>query len=218
MRQTLSALLAAVALLCLAPAPALATVSTTSPSAAEIADARAEADAIAAAAGVQDLFDNVTDSRAPALRHRASGVVCTFEPHSPVNRIVILGDLARGDHLGCSTRIAGFVQSLYMTRYSEPMSADQVLANSVIAIHQVHPDARPYTGETIALQGPTAPAIKTARFIFKVQGVDEFSRSSAAGHGDWMITLRVTGPLDNAMAGDLLSEATLVNILAPPRR
>lgn len=191
-----------------------------------IAAAAAEADAIARAGEAQDLFENVTDSAVPALRHRASGVVCHFEPGAAGNEVHVYPPaglkLPRGDDVSCQTTSLEFVYTLYMTRYPPEVTVDIVLAGSDRAIHQRFPDARPLRGTAISLglKGGPAPW-KTLRYQAKQNGKPIYTRASAMKTGGWTIAHRLTGPLKEMMAGDLLAELNLAAVIgfggAPPK-
>ncbi len=188
------------------------------PTAEQIAAARAEADAIIRKANAADLFDNITDSNIPTLRHKASGLVCGFEPGAKVNHVTVYEGtsdaLPRGDDVSCETRMADFDQSIYVTRWRERYNTDQALQIAVSAIHQRWPAAQSYSGQSATMSTKADPAPhKTARFIVEVDGRKLYTRASTATVGDWSILERTTGPADNALAGDLLGETTLMNLL-----
>src|ERR1700744_503438 len=99
----------------LAAGPALAQVAAPSVPRGE---AKAEGDALLAQAGAADLFDNVTSDGAQdiKIRHKASGLICEFNPGVPSNRLVVFDSAQRGDDIACSTGGEAGERTLYAVR------------------------------------------------------------------------------------------------------
>lgn len=230
----LSALMAAMAVSLLAPAAAIARQAETPPATApapaasspvetppapkataeQIAAATAEADAVIARFGVADLFENVTDSNVPKIRHRASGLRCGFDPGTEIS-VQIYDGLPRGDDISCGTTTLGITQTLYATRYPQKPTALQIVQSSLVAMKQHFKNLKDYTGTSVSMQrdGAGLPKMITARLTGKLGGKAVFTRSSAVVVGDWVFAQRVTGPVDKALTADILAEMNMTLLL-----
>jgi hypothetical protein len=182
---------------------------------AEIATAKAEADAIIAKAGVADLFQNITESNVPTVRHRLSGLVCGFEPGAAINHIAVFPGAPRGDDVACETKIADFEQSVYATRWNQHFNTDQALGIAVQGIRARWPAAQPWTGQAASATSSDKglPIHRMTRFSVVIEGVTFFTRASAATVDGWSILERTTGPAREATAGDLLGEIVITTTL-----
>jgi len=204
----------------LAAAPALAQVA--SPSVPH-GEAKAEGDALLAQAGARDLFDNITadDAQDIKLKHKASGLVCEFNPGWASNRVVVFDGgqtgAARGDEIACSTGGAVGERTLYASR-TPGRSLSDAFAHDLAEVKKSHPGATDYalppgTDSPILqmLDIPPMPPSRTARLI-----VDHtFTSVSSAVVKGWSLEFRFTCPeeREDAAAGTL--QPTLwVTILA----
>jgi hypothetical protein len=187
------------------------------PSPEEVAAARATADRVIARFRVEDLFDNVTgDDGVPKGRHRLSGLVCTLDDSTPYEGITVFPQpLARGEDVGCNSELAGMRETLYATRYPQRPTAEQVVADSVVAMRQSFKGLKPFkgTGVSATKDEPGFPKPVTARFVGKLDGRTMYTRTSAVVIGDWVYAQRVTGPEDQAMMIDLLAEIELLMMI-----
>jgi hypothetical protein len=196
------------------------------PPAAPPGQARAEGDAILAAAGAGDLFDNTTPIDAPAarLRHKASGLVCEFNPGAESNKVIVFDGAPRGEAVACATGGPAGERVLYATR-APGRSLDQAFAHDLDEVKTSHPDAQDYvlTGEAARspilsmLTTPLLPRSRTARFIAD----HTFTSVSSAVVGDWSLEFRYTCPEDmqDLAAGTLqptLWVTTLAQIVKAP--
>lgn len=182
-------------------------------------EAKAEGDAILAQAGASSLFDNLTadDAQDIKLKHKASGLVCEFNPGWASNRIVVFDGGERGDDIACSTGGAVGERTLYASRTPGRTLAD-AFAHDLAEVRKSHPGAVDYalppgTDSPILqmLDIPPMPPSKTARFIVDHQ----FTSVSSAVVKDWSLEFRFTCPeeREDAAAGTL--QPTLwVTILA----
>jgi hypothetical protein len=211
--------LLACAVLALVPVP-MATAAHAAAAAAEapaspeeIAKARAYADQLIAQAGAQDLFENITTDAVPKIRHKASGLTCGFDP-GPEVRIFVGSNLPRGDDVGCESMMVDFKVSIYATRAPDPLTLDQATALYVDLIRRAHPEAKPFTGQSAEISVQSGPPVRTVRFVIKgPDGKPQFTRMAVAIVGPWKIDQRVTGPLENAMSGDLFGGIEMTMVL-----
>jgi hypothetical protein len=200
----------------LAAAPALAQVATPSVPRGE---ARAEGDVLLAQAGAGDLFDNVTADNAQEIRlkHKASGLVCGFNPGEVANRVVVFDGARRGDDIACSTGGAVGERTLYASRTPGRSLAD-AFAHDLAEVKKSHPGAVDYalppgTDSPILqmLDIPPMPPSRTARFIVDHQ----FTSVSSAVVRDWSLEFRFTCPEEHEDAAAGTLQPTLwVTILA----
>ena len=178
------------------------------------AQATAEAARLIAAAAAEDLFEDVSAGKLAVVRHRSSGATCSFNPDTRGNRLVVFqGALARGDDIGCSQSVAGFTQSIYVTRYPGAPGVDELMGAAIQSLRRHVADAKPYEGPSMTPQfDPKSkfarlPAPRTAQFVGKVEGKPVFTLVSIANVGAWSIKVRMTGPQDKAGAMQLLTIA-----------
>lgn len=213
-RSTLLAALTAFAL----SAPALA--QTPAPAAAPLlespAAARAAADDLIGAAHVGDLFENVTEGSEPVLRHRASGLKCSFGVAPAAWRqdqiLIFHTGLPRGDDVGCNMHFERYMVSLDVSRLARTPTLDAMTAYYAKSVLAAHPKAEAYNGPYVEPQGLRAdfPPFHVVRFAFDDPGGRQFSMLGVAVVNGWVIEERVTGPYDDARFGDLLGAGELV--------
>jgi len=182
-------------------------------------EARAEGDALLAQAGAAALFDNITsdDAQDIKLKHKASGLVCAFNPGVPSNRVVVFDGGTRGDEIACSTGGAVGERTLYASRTPGRTLAD-AFAHDLAEVRKSHPGAvdyvLPHDVDSPILQMldiPPMPPNKTARFIADHQ----FTSVSSAVVKDWSLEFRFTCPEEKQdVAADSLQPTLWVTILA----
>jgi hypothetical protein len=193
---------------------ALAQPRTTPPGA-----ARAEGDALLAQARAGDLFDNQTapDAQDIRLKHKASGLVCVFNPGEPANRVYVFAGAPRGDDIACATAGEVGERTLYASRTPGRTLAD-AFAHDVAEVRKSHPDAQDYalppgTDSPILamLNIPPMPPSRTARFIADHQ----FTTVSSAVYKGWSLEFRFTCPEETDDIAAATVQPTLwVSILA----
>jgi hypothetical protein len=213
-RSTVLIVLAALAL----SAPALA--QTPAPAAAPLlespAAARAAANDLIALAHVSDLFENVTEGSEPVLRHRASGLKCSFGVAPTVWRqdaiLVFQTGLPRGDDVGCNMHFERYLVSLDVSRLAKTPTLDAMTAYYAKSALAAHPKANAYAGPYVQPQGLPSdfPLFHIVRFAFDDPAGRQFSLLGVAVVNGWVIEERVTGPYDDARFGDLLGAGELV--------
>lgn len=175
-------------------------------------EARAAADAELAKAEAADLFDNITEDDHPAVRHKASGMVCTAADDR-VMPIQVYAGSPRGDDVSCGSRTEDITTTTYATRYADGLTAQDALDGSIAAIRQIFQDVTPYSGDAVSTTRAGLPVPLTARFVARFKGQPVFTRTSTVAVGDWIIAQRVTAPIDKAMLADLVAELGLVSTL-----
>lgn len=180
----------------------------------QIATATAEADRIIEAASAKDIFENVTGDDRPAVRHRASGMICTFFGAPDIDKILIFEDPIRGDDVGCSTsHSSGSEATYYATRY-KPMPTEQaVLQSAVNAIRNRYPSAQPYESglSSMGTEG-LAPPIGAAFVINTTKG-ELFTMTLVSHREEWGFKLRASGPAADADTVNLMAQAEFIFML-----
>jgi len=178
----------------LAAPMALAQDTPTPPTAGQIAAARAEADRIIAAADADALFVNITGDARATVRHKASGMICTFFGSPEVDRIVIFD--GKGNDVGCSTRLDDYKMelTLYATRYEPMLTEQQALASAVSAIRDRFPSARPFEGSVGEVGvGSDIRPLSESLLIETTQG-PMFTMAIVSHPDEWAFKARATGP------------------------
>jgi len=183
----------------------------------QIAKARAEADALIKATDATDLFENVTTSDLPAVRHLASGMVCTFAPGAAFNEVYVFPDKPRGEHVSCKTTIDGFDLGFFANHYpNEVMTAEHELRTAVAARLVRQPPITKWQGSEpfAAVEREGLPKHVTARVATEQDGQKSYYRMSIAIVGSWSLFQLAIGPADKALAGDQLAETRMVDTLS----
>lgn len=174
---------------------------------------RAEADAIISGSGHAALFENASDQRGPAVRHRASGLLCRFWPGVDGNGIRVYEATPGAEDVSCQTFAEGASLTLYASQYTPTPSAEQEIRQAIGAIRQRWPDLRDYDGPTAGadVQDPNFPHRHVARGVVTQSDNQEYlTKVSVAKVGVWIIKQRMTVRLDRALRGDLWSESQMV--------
>jgi hypothetical protein len=176
--------------------------------------ARAEGDALLSAARATDLFDNLTAPGAGdiKLRHKASGLICAFNPGDPSNSVVVFDAAVRGDEIACTTAGEAGTRALYATR-APGRTLDQAFAHDVETVRRSHPGAQAYDlpadardgGVLALLDAPPLPASRTARFIADHQ----FTSVSSAIVDGWAIEFRYSCPEERQDVAAAVVQPTL---------
>lgn len=208
-------------------APPVAAAQTSTPGAAvarasadrpvtpqEVRAAQTAADDLIREAEASAFFINVTDGASPVVRHTQSGLTCEFPLEGRQNRIFVISP--DGSDVACGSVDLGIHHTLYATRYTTTVSAEDALVEASDAIVERYPSAKPYEGEafTISVEYPdevVLPPTYRATFTIELDGGAAFTSVSTALHDGWILKQRVTAPkLDEAIEAQLYS-ATLWN-------
>jgi len=199
----------------LSTGPALAQAPALQPG-----EARAEGAALLAASGAGDLFDNVTtdSDNGIKLKHRASGLICEFNPGEPTNTLVVFDSAMRGDEIACTTAGPAGRRTLYAT-HAPGRTLDQAFAHDLAEVKRSHPGAEAYdldpkdekAGILAILDEAPMPPNRTARFIAD----HDFTSVSSAVVGEWSYEFRYTCPEERQdLAATVLQPTLWVTTLA----
>ena len=210
--KALACLIAAAAALTALPAHAQA--PSTPPG-----EARAQGDLLLAQADAAALFDNLTgaDAQDIQLKHRASGLICVFNPGAASNRLVLFDAPVRGDDFACATGGAAGERTLYAS-HRPGRALAEAFSHDVAAVKSSYEDIRPYALPAGAdspilqmLDIPPMPPSRTARFIADHQ----FTSVSSAVVKDWSLEFRFTcAEQAQDLAAATLQPTLWVSILA----
>lgn len=191
---TILGLLAA-ATLGLSPSAGRAQVTDAPASAEDLATASAEADRLIAGTGAAALFENVSSDGMAKVRHKASGLVCSYLPGAENNSLTLFpSSLPRGDDVGCNADFGPAFITYYATRYGPGYSATDSMNDAVAAIRNRFPDARPHEGLTATVEPPEG-VTETAFAGLLIGPADQsrYTMARTAKVGEWIFKQRVTG-------------------------
>ena len=194
--------------------PSAVQAQQSAPSEASLAANRAEGDQILRTANAQAFFENVSDEEVVLLHHRASGLVCLFEPGQQTNNVRVYpvrdGMPTLGHDVGCGTDL-GPTLTTYATRYEPTMTAEAAMDAAIAEIRaawtEIEPVQAAFSVETIPdMADPilavfkathsTLGRVATVVIIFEKNG--------------WIYKMRATGNMDEAEDLVLLSSRVLV--------
>lgn len=215
--KTLAALAALAALGAGAP-PAVNAAIRQEVSAADRARASAEADALIAASGAPGLFVNVSSDGMAKVRHRASGLVCSFLPGAENNtlRVFDLGDGSPGDDIGCNADIGPTYLTYYATRYGSGYSAADSARDAAQAIVNRWPDARPYQGTMARIEAPEGVGqIEYAALMIGPKDAPRYTHALTAKAGEWIFKQRMTadGDQNSITANQTIAGSSFSDVL-----
>lgn len=180
------------------------------PSAQQLATASAEADALIAGSGAPDLFVNVSSDGLAKVRHKASGLVCTFMPGAENNKLMLFegGNVRRGDDIGCNADFGPLYLTYYATRYGPGYSAADSARDAGAAIRNRFPDARPYEGASARTEPPAgAGEVAYAGFMVGSDDAPRYTQALTAKVGEWIFKQRMTadGGEDDVLSHQIMS-------------
>ena len=179
----------------------------------QVAAAAAEADALIKDAKAEDYFDNVTVGLDPRVRHRRSGLVCSFTPGAELNKIMLFEGGPKGDDVGCNTEFGDMTVTHYATRYAEAYSPEFLAEDAGQAIRDRWPDAKPYPGLTADSNEEGNPPTSAVRFQIGDAGALRYTHALTARIGDWSFKQRMTSPADKAMGAQVIAGTTWQTVL-----
>ena len=186
-----------------------------------VAALKAQAERVIVAASAQAQFADDTRWDLPAVRHRASGLRCLFQPNDAGNnRIVQIGSIGTGGGgVGCHSRPSGFAQKLEAVRLGSGESLETVFEGSVRNITSQRRDARAYEGPLTQIRiepqpgGPQPAEARTARYLLSKNGSEVFSMVSVAVVGDWVVRQYLEAPAAQAEEADMLAGVVMSTTL-----
>ncbi|WP_420471410.1 hypothetical protein [Brevundimonas sp. FT23042] len=188
-------------------------------SAEQLATASAEADALIAAVGddARHLFENISADGMVRIRHKPSGLVCTYVPGAQNNALqVYRGHGPLGDDVGCNTDMGPAYLTYYATRYGPGYSATDSARDAAAAIRNRFPDARPYEGMTARVEPPTGVTeTGYAALLIGPESAPRYTHALTAKVGEWIFKQRMTGDgtEDAIMANQIMAGAFFNEIL-----
>lgn len=188
------------------------------PAAEQLSVASAEADALIARTGAPDLFLNVSSEGLAKVRHRNSGLVCTFMPGEKNNTLMLFegGDIQRGDDVGCNADFGPLYLTYYATRYGAGYSAADSARDAAVAIRNRFADARPYEGASASIQPPAGVGdLEYAGFMIGPDNAPRYTHALTAKAGEWIFKQRMTvdGGEDAVMAHQIMSAVLFNDVL-----
>lgn len=180
-----------------------------------LAAASAEADRLIASTGAPDFFENLSADGFARVRHKGSGLQCSFTPGNDRNTLALFGSpgVPRGDDVGCQTNVGEVYMTFYATRYPERLSAQQAADHAEAAMRQRYPDARPYTGPVAVavVEGVTEQA--AVRFSMMDGPVPSSTHSITVKIGDWIFKQRLTHSDESGLAAQAVAESSWADVL-----
>jgi hypothetical protein len=188
---------------------------------AEPAAGSAEAARLIEATGAGELFDNITDGKVAEVRHRRSGLKCSFEPDEPGNRLMVFDApyAEPGDDVGCTTLLhteEPILVTLYATRFRERFPEKAIFDDAVLAIRQRYPDAKLFEGPVAHVSvepkrgAPRPPKVRTARIEATDEGQPIYTEVSLATVGEWTFKIRITAPKARSMEAAMAAGVLLI--------
>lgn len=188
------------------------------PTAEALAAASAEADALIAGAGASEMFENVSSDGLAKVRHKASGLVCTFMPGAENNSLMVFdsGSIRRGDDVGCNADFGPLYLTYYATRYGTGYSSADSAQEAAVAIRNRFPDARPYEGAFASVTPPAGVGeLEYAAFLIGPETSPRYTHALTAKVGEWIFKQRMTGEgaEDAVMANQIMSAVFFNDVL-----
>jgi hypothetical protein len=178
----------------------------------------AQGDDLVARSHAPDIFENVTSEKVISVRHKPSGFVCTFDPDQSENAVQLYSAARpRGEDIGCTSRTAGMVVSYFVTKFPVAVTPQQAAQAYMREIKQMHPDVADAKGPFLQLNITTKPGDPppvshvTAHLTYVDHGEVAYSRLCVAVVNGWVIEQRITAPLAQQQAADLLGELAMLS-------
>src|SRR5262249_39697655 len=139
-----------------------------------------------------------------AVRHPASGLVCSFTGEERTRSLVAFEGLPRGEDVGCGTDRSGRATTLYATRYAPPITLEQALADGIAAIQRRYADARPVAPSVTATEEDFPYLVQ--HFLITQSGYRYITSVMVAEADGWIFKLRYT---EIAVDDDAVTRAQL---------
>lgn len=173
-----------------------------------------EAQVLIDGTGVPQLFENLSDESEMKVRHRSSGLVCTYVPGAALNSLMVFpSSLPSGDDVGCNTDMGPIQATYYATRYGAGYSARDSARDAAAGIRNRWPDARPYEGASATVSPPEGVG-ETAFGAFLVGQGDrtQYTHVVTAKVGEWIFKQRMTGTAEtDAVMGNQIMAGVFWN-------
>jgi hypothetical protein len=188
------------------------------PTAEQLAAASAEAETLMSGSGAPELFTNVSSDGLAKVRHKASGLVCSFMPGAENNtlRLFDLGDDSPGDDVGCNADFGPLYLTYYATRYGTGYSAADSARDAGAAIRNRFPEARPYQGASATIQPPSGVGdLEYVGYMIGTDASPRYTHALTAKVGEWIFKQRMTadGGEDAVMSHQIMSAVFFNDVL-----
>jgi hypothetical protein len=188
------------------------------PTTAHLAEASAEADALISGTGLPDLFVNVSRDGMVRIRHKVSGLVCSYLPGAQNNSLMVFdqGDGQPGDDVGCNADFGEVFLTYYATRYGPGYSAADSARDAANAIRNRWPDARPYEGAMAVVEPPAGVTeSEYAALLIGPEASPRYAHALTAKVGEWIFKQRMTGDGDqqSIMSNQIVAGAFFNDVL-----
>lgn len=194
-------LLAAIAAIALSFASAATAQQKVDSSAAEGA-----AKAMISQAKAEGIFSSGSWDYGPVVRHVRSGMSCRFLLNEPANSITVFDPApGRGDDVGCNAIVAGVLTSHFASRASLVGSFESFADAAIQAFDERGGASAPYTGEVFELEAATMPPTRVHRRVVEMEGRKFYERIALIDLGEWIVTQRMTAPLEAAPSVDRMA-------------
>lgn len=184
-------------------------------STAEAAQDKSEAQSLIDSTTHPQLFENVTGNGGPAVRHRATGMVCSFEPGAPTNNLVVYRFDATTEDVSCNSEFDGAFVTHYAYRYTPKPTAEDEARSALAAVINRYPDWKAYEGTVanLSTEGFDRPTTYVSRGVVTANGGPALTKVLLTQIGDWTLKQRMTVPLEDALSGDALSELSMLTVI-----
>ncbi|MEZ5959392.1 MAG: hypothetical protein R3C30_03055 [Hyphomonadaceae bacterium] len=138
------------------------------------------------------VFEPLEDDSVIKVRHAASGMACLFGADDRRAEIVAFASpVPRGDDVGCVSDTTDHFTTVYATRYPEPKSPEQALAEAVACLRHRYPDAQA-TPTLLSVTSDSLAPIHAAHFLITVDDQRWITSALVAEHDGWIFKVRYT--------------------------
>ena len=188
----------------------LAALSIASPAVAQqkvdAAAAEAEAQVMIAKAKAGEIFTPGAWEYGPTARHVGSGMTCRFAQAEPFNSVTVFDAVpGRGDDVGCSAIVGGALTSHFASRAALVGSFEDIADRAIQAFEERVEASAPYTGKVFELEAAVMPRTRIHRRVVEMSGRKLYERIAVADLGDWIVTQRITAPIDAGPSADRMA-------------
>lgn len=166
----------------------------------QILAAKDHANQVIAAAEAGAFFENITTDGMPTVRHRPSGMICTFTAGDRRDGIRFYpaqaGGPAYGDDVSCGTWIANIFLSTFATRYPGRPTREEVFGAAMADVPRNTPGARLIEDPLSAATSGEGRQPLVGGYRMRLQGRDVHSYVLVEQIGEWSFKARATGSAD----------------------
>ncbi len=173
---------------------------------ADPAAAKAEAEVMIAKAKAGEIFTPGAWEYGPTARHVRSGMTCRFALAQSFNSVTVFDPVpGRGYDVGCSAMMGGALTSHFASRAALVGSYEDIAETAIKAFDQRVGASAPYTGKVFELEAAVLPPMRVHRRVVELSGRKLYERIAVADLGDWIVTQRITAPIDAAPSADRMA-------------